>query len=327
MRQPPSTLGSTAVAVLDDYQQTALTVADWSVLDGRVTIVAFADHLDGIDALARRLERFEVLVVMRERTAFPRELFERLPRLRLLVTTGMANAAIDLDAARAHGVVVCGTGLAHQQTAELTWALVMAAVRQIAIEDRAVRDGRWQTTLGLELAGSTLGLLGFGRLGKIIARYGAAFGMSVIAWSEHLDRADAEALGVEAVGRNELFERSDVVSVHLRLSDRTRGLVGVRELTLLGSHGYLVNTSRGPIVDEAALVDALQAGTIAGAALDVYDREPLPAGHPLLSAPRTTLSPHMGYVAERSYRAAYTDAVEDITAWLDGAPLRVLNGE
>ena len=315
-----------AVAILDDYLDAALGLADWNALADVAPVVAFPDHLEDLDALVERLEPFNVIVAMRERTPFPRQLLARLPKLKLLVTTGMSNTSIDLAAASELGIVVEGTPLAHQQTAELTWALVMAVVRNVVIEDRALRDGRWQTELGIELEGSTLGLLGLGRLGRIVAGYGISFGMSVVAWSEHLDPVVARELGVEPVERDELFARSDVVSVHLRLSDRTRGLVGARELELLGPRGYIVNAARGPIIDEGALVAALHSGTIAGAALDVYDVEPLPADHPLRFTPRTTLTPHIGFVAERSYREAYGAAATGIRAWLDGSPPRQLNG-
>jgi len=312
------------VAVLDDYQGVALSSADWSPLEGRAEIVVFRDRRDGTDALAERLADFDVIVAMRERTPFPRELLARLPRLRLLVTTGMGNASFDIAAAQELGITVCGTVLFDVQTAELAWALIMAAMRSIAEEDRAVRAGRWQTTLGRELAGSTLGLAGLGELGQRIARWAHAFDMTVLAWSPHLDPALAREHGVEAVGKDALFERSDIVSVHLRLAPSTIGLVGERELRLLGPRGLLVNTSRGPIVEEAALVNALNSGTIAGAALDVFDSEPLGEGHPLLSTPRTTLSPHKGFVAENAYRASYGEAVGDIVAWLAGSPVRIL---
>jgi len=314
----------TRIAVLDDYQGVALGVADWSVLEGRAEVTAFPDHLDDEDALISRLADFEVVVAMRERTPFPRTVLERLPKLRLLVTTGMGNASFDLDAARELGVVVCGTVLANVQTAELAWALIMAVTRSVAPEDRAVRAGQWQTTIGRALHGGTLGVVGLGALGSTIARWGSVFGMHVLAWSPNLDPASARSQGVEPVTKDELFSRSDVVSIHLRLSASTTGIVGERELRLLGPSGYLVNTSRGPLVDEAALVRALVDGSIAGAALDVFDVEPLPDGHPLLSTPNTTLSPHMGYVSRPAYAESYGEAVDDIVAWLDGSPVRRL---
>ena len=315
-----------SVAVLDDYQDVALSVADWSPLAGRAQVTRYTDHLADVGALAARLAGADVVVVMRERTPFPAELLARLPRLRLLVTTGMANAAVDLAAAAGRGVVVCGTAGGTAAAAELAWALVMAVARGVAADDRAIRAGRWQEQVGIELAGSTLGLVGLGKIGARMARYGQAFGMEVLAWSQNLTPERAAEHGARLVDRDGVFAGSDVVSVHLRLSDRTRGLVGARELELLGPDGRLVNTSRGPIVDEAALLTALRAGTIAGAALDVYDVEPLPPGHPLRSAPRTVLTPHVGYVSRQSYAAMYAQVVEDVVGWLDGAPVRVLAG-
>jgi phosphoglycerate dehydrogenase-like enzyme len=309
------------VTVLDDYQDVALAMAPWDRVDAQV--VALRDHLPG-DHLVAALAGSEVVVAMRERTPFDRALLDRLPDLRLLVTTGMVNAAIDLDAARDRGVVVCGTRSRQAATAELTWALVLAVTRRLPYEDAAVRAGGWQTTIGPELSGRTLGVLGLGRLGTIVAGYGKAFGMRVLGWSANLDPAHARELGVEPVALDDLLVRADVATIHLRLSDRTRGLLGARELDLIGPEGYLVNTSRGPIVAEPALVEALRTGRIAGAGLDVYDAEPLPAGHPLRTAPRTVLTPHLGYVALDSYQAFYTDAVEDITAWTAGEPVRVL---
>lgn len=313
------------VAVLDDYQQVALSSADWSPLAGRAEIIVFTDHLDDETAVAQRLAPFEVIVAMRERTPFPASLLERLPRLRLLVTTGMANASIDLAAAREGGVTVCGTGASVPATPELTWGLLLALVRGIPQEDAAVRAGAWQRGVGTELAGRTLGILGLGKIGQRIARYAHAFDMNVVAWSQNLRQQDAAAHGARRVDKDELFALSDVVTVHLRLSDRTRALIGSGELELLGPHGYLVNTSRGPIVDTAALVTALRENWIAGAAVDVFDSEPLPADHPLLSAPNTVLTPHIGYVTTQTYTIFYRDAVEDILTWLDDRPTRVLN--
>jgi phosphoglycerate dehydrogenase-like enzyme len=266
-----------------------------------------------------------VIAAMRERTPFPAALLDRLPRLRLLVTTGMRNASIDLAAAHRRGVVVCGTGGSAAGTPELTWALMMALTRNIPAEDARIRAGGWQSTVGRELAGRTLGLLGLGRIGQRVAGYGRAFGMDVLAWSQNLTADRAESCGARLVDKAALFRESDVVSVHLQLSDRTRGLVGAAELSLLGPDGYLVNTSRGPIVDESALLAALHGGTVAGAALDVFGTEPLPADHPFRSAPRTVLTPHLGYVTDRGYEAFFADTVEDIVAWLDGVPVRVLS--
>ncbi|MET0863979.1 MAG: D-2-hydroxyacid dehydrogenase family protein [Nakamurella sp.] len=316
--------GDVRIAILDDYQGVATDIADWSPLSGRAEIIAFTDHLTDHDDLVNRLAEFDVVVAMRERTPFGRDLLARLPRLRLLVTTGMRNASIDLTAAGDLGVLVSGTGMSASAPVELTWALLMALVRDIPGEDRRTRDGVWQRHLPLELAGSTLGIVGLGRLGQRIAAIARLFGMTVIAWSENLTAAAAAQHDVERVDKAELFRRSDIVTIHTVLSDRTRDLVGRAELALLGGAGYLVNTSRGPIVNERALIDALTNGTIAGAALDVFDVEPLPAGHPLLSTPRTILSPHVGFVSQQAYAGTYGQVVEDIAGGLDGNPLRVL---
>jgi phosphoglycerate dehydrogenase-like enzyme len=312
------------VAVLDDYQAVALAMGPWDELGDAVAVTVFTDHVAGDDALIERLADFEVVVAMRERTPFPRARLERLPRLKLLVTTGMANASIDLEAARELGIAVCGTGGLPSPTAELTWALILGLTRRVHEEDRAIREGRWQHTIGPELAGRTLGIVGLGRLGTRVARIAQAFEMDVLAWSQNLDPAHAAAVGVRAAARDELLGRADVVTIHLRLSDRTRGLIGAAELARMRPTAYLVNTSRGPIVDEAALVAALRAGTLAGAALDVYDTEPLPADHPLRGTPNTLLTPHLGYVSTGSYEIYYRDAVEDIAAFLRGERVRSL---
>jgi phosphoglycerate dehydrogenase-like enzyme len=313
----------TRVAILDDYQDVARRLADWKSLPAEV--VVFRDHLSDESQVAARLADFDVVVAMRERTPFPRSLFERLPRLRLLVTTGMRNASIDLRAAADRGVVVSGTAGLPSPTAELTWALILALVRHVPREDRATREGRWQETLGTTLKGRTLGVLGLGQLGSRVARVGKAFEMDVIAWSQNLTAERATAVGATLAGsRDELLARADVVTIHLVLSDRTRGLVGARELGLMRPTAYLVNTSRGPIVDEGALIATLHAGKIAGAGLDVYDEEPLPADHPLRRLPNTVITPHLGYVTEETYRIFYSQAVEDIHAFLAGAPARVL---
>ena len=312
------------LAILDDYQSVATNVADWSPLTGRVDVVAFTDHLDNDDRLVERLAPFDIVVAMRERTAFDRGVLHRLPALRLLVTTGMRNKAIDLSAAAELGITVSGTDLVGSSTVELTWALIMAVVRDLPGEDRRTRAGQWQRTLPPDLEGSTIGILGLGRLGTRIAALAQAFGMHVVAWSENLTAAAAAEHGAERVNKADLFRRSHIVSIHTLLSHRTRGLVGAAELALLGPEGYLVNTSRGPIVQERALIAALNDGTIAGAALDVFDIEPLPAGHPLLSTPRTILSPHVGFVSRRSYQLAYGQAVGNVVGWLSGTTPRVL---
>lgn len=311
------------VAVLDDYQRVAARLADWAQLpDAAVTF--FDDHLVDLQRLATRLAEFDVVVAMRERTPFGPDLLSRLPRLRLLVTTGMRNAAIDLGAAARLGVTVCGTGGSGNGTPELTWALILALLRHVPAEDASVRSGGWQHTVGTDLAGATLAVLGLGNIGRRVAAVGKAFGMDVIAWSQNLTPEAAAAGGATRVERDDLFRLADVLTIHLVLSDRTRGLVGARELALLKPTARLVNTSRGPIVDEAALVEHLRAGRIAGAALDVYGVEPLPADHPLRTLSSTVLTPHLGYVTERGYRRFYGEAVEDIAAFLAGRPLRVL---
>ena len=314
----------TRVAILDDYQNVAMGLADWKSLPAGAEVVAFRDHLHELDAVAKRLADFDVVVAMRERTAFPRGLLEKLPKLRLLVTTGMRNASIDVKAAAEGGITVCGTSGLPYPTAELTWGLVLALFRRIAVEDRATRDGKWQTTLGLGLNGKTLGVIGLGTLGSRVARYGKAFEMEVLAWSQNLTAERAAEVGATLVGKDELLRRSDVVSIHLVLSDRSRGLVGARELGLMKRTAYLVNTSRGPIVDEAALIRALQDGTIAGAGLDVFEPEPLPLDHPFRKLPNTVITPHLGYVTEETYRVFFGHALEDVQAFLRGAPLRVL---
>jgi phosphoglycerate dehydrogenase-like enzyme len=314
------------VAVLDDYQGIAHGFGPWESLKPAAEITYFHDHLLRDGVVRDMLADFEVIVAMRERTPFTAERLASLPDLKLLVTTGMGNASIDMDAARELGITVCGTGGLPSPTAELTWGLIIALQRNLVEEDRRMREGGWQRTIGPELAGRTLGLVGLGRLGGRVARVARAFEMDVIAWSANLSAQAATEAGAEAVAFDELFRRADVLSIHTRLSERTRGLIGKRELGLMKRSAVLVNTSRGPIVDEDALLAALREGTIAGAALDVYAKEPLPVDHPLREAPRTLLSPHLGYVTTGTYEVFYGDAVEDIAAWLRGEPVRVLNG-
>jgi phosphoglycerate dehydrogenase-like enzyme len=314
------------VAVLDDYQGVALQMADWTVLDSECRVEVFRDHLSDLAALADRLRDFEIVTCMRERTPFGRDLLTRLPNLRLLVTTGMRNAAIDLKAATDQGVLVCGTaGGPEGPPAELTWGLILALVRHIPREDVETRAGRWGTTVGVSLANRVLGVLGLGRLGAMVARVGGAFGMNVIAWSQNLTADKAAQCGATLCTKDELFRRSDIVTIHVQLSARTRGLVGARELGLMKRTAYLVNTARGPIVDEPALVRALQTHAIAGAGLDVFDEEPLPPEHPLKRLDNVLLMPHAGYVTEEQYRVRYRETVENVAAYLKGAPLRILN--
>ena len=312
------------VVVLDDYQNVAADCARWDVLGGDVDVEFITEHLSS-DALMAALANAEVVVAMRERTPFSAHVIAGLPTLRLLVTTGMANSSIDLAAARDHGVVVCGTRSLSSPTVELTWALILGSLRRLPAEDASMRSGEWQTRIGDVLAGKTLGVVGLGRLGQQVAKVGLAFDLQVIAWSTNLDSELATSLGVAPVSKAELLARSDVVTVHLKLGDRSRGTIGAAELRAMKPTAFLVNTSRGPIVEEAALLRALDEGWIAGAAIDVYDVEPLPADHPLRSAPRSVLTPHIGYVVREGYQLFYGDAVEDIAAWRAGAPLRVLS--
>jgi phosphoglycerate dehydrogenase-like enzyme len=313
------------VAVLDDYQEVARELGPWETLAPEAEVTFFHDHLL-VDGVVRDLlEGYEVVVAMRERTPFTAKRLASLTDLRLLVTTGMGNAAIDMDAARERGITVCGTASLPSPTAELAWGLIIALQRNLLEEDRRMREGGWQRTIGPELAGRTLGILGLGKLGRRMARIAQAFEMEVVAWSEHLTGEAAAEAGAARVERDELFARADVLTIHTRLSDRTRGLVSARELGLMKPTAVLINTSRGPIVDEDALLTALHKGTIAGAALDVYAKEPLPKDHPLREAPRTLLSPHLGYVTTGTYEVFFRDAVEDIAAWLRGEPVRVLN--
>lgn len=310
------------VAVLDDYQHVARVYGDWDRLRERADVTVFDDHLADEDALVARLAPFAAIVLMRERTPMPRSLIARLPNLRLLLTSGMWNAAIDLVACEEHGIVVCGTKVGGGGTAQLTWALILALAQQLPIVDGDIRAGRWQTGVGMEIAGRTLGLVGLGRIGTVVARVARAFEMNVLAWSENLTAERAATAGATLVERDELLRRSDFVSIHLVLSARTRGTLGARELGLMKPEAYLVNTSRGQIVDEGALIEALASRRIAGAGLDVFDVEPLPLDHPLRRLPNTVLTPHIGYVSQESYSVVYPQLVDDVEAWLDGAPVR-----
>jgi phosphoglycerate dehydrogenase-like enzyme len=312
------------IVVLDDYQGVALEHGDWSRLPDDCEVHTVREQLGGDDELLAALDRAEVVVAMRERTPFPAARLERLPDLRLLVTTGMGNAAIDVEAAARNGITVCGTGGVGSATVEHTWALILSWARSIPTEDGNVRDGGWQTTVGFDLAGATLGLVGLGRLGGGMVPVAKAFGMEVIAWSQNLDPEAAAEAGARAVSKDELFSESDVVSLHYKLSERSVGLVGAAELALMKRTALLVNTSRGPIVDSAALLDAVWLGRIGGAALDVYDDEPLAPNAPLRQAPHTVLTPHLGYVTSNTYDVFYGEAVEDIAAFVAGKPVRVI---
>jgi phosphoglycerate dehydrogenase-like enzyme len=312
------------LSILDDYQGVALGMADWSPLEGRVDLVVERKPFASEDEATRALVDSEIVAAMRERTPFPRSLVERLPKLKLLITTGMRNASFDMNALRDRGVVVCGTEGGGLDTAELTWGLILGAARRIAEDHRSMRGGLWQTRIGHRVAGKTLGVLGLGRLGSAVARVGLAFEMKVIAWSTNLTAERAAARGVERVEKEALFRRSDILSVHLVLSPRSRGIVGRDDIALMKRDAILVNTSRGPIVDTQAVLEALEAGRLGYAAFDVYDREPLPADHPLRRAPNVLLTPHIGYVTEENYRGSYPQIVENIVGFLDGRPVRVI---
>jgi phosphoglycerate dehydrogenase-like enzyme len=310
--------------VLDDYQRAVLGLADWQSLHPAAQIEAFPEHWADPAEVVKRLHVFEAVVLMRERTPFPRTVIEKLPNLRLIVTAGMKNASIDVDAAAARGITVCGTETLGTPTAELAWGLILSLARKIPQEFASLRLGHWQSSLGTGLKGKVLGVVGLGRLGGQMAKIGQAFGMNVIAWSPNLTDAKAAEAGARRVSKEDLFSRADVVTVHLVLGDRSRGTVGAAELARMKPTSYLVNTSRGPIVNEAALVEALQAHRIAGAAIDVYDREPVAKDHPYLALDNLLATPHLGYVTQENYRLIYGQAVEDIRGFLDGKPVRVI---
>jgi phosphoglycerate dehydrogenase-like enzyme len=305
------------VAILDDYQNVSMEMADWSTVAVSADITVFTDHVADPAELVNRLVRFDVVFVMRERTPLSRSIIERLPNLKLIASTGRSNASIDMAAAEEHGIHVSTTGGGAAPTVELTWALILAAARNIVAEVVAVRAGEWQISVGRELGGRVLGVLGLGRIGARVAQIGAAFGMEAIAWSQNLTPEAAAEHNVTYVAKDELFSRSDVLSIHLKLSERSRGLVGVAELAMMKPTALLVNTSRGPIVNESALIDALRARRLGGAALDVFDTEPLPVEHPLRTLDNVVATPHLGYVADLNYRTFYRDAAAAISEWLD----------
>jgi len=305
------------VAILDDYQDVALRLADWSAVRRRAEITVFNDHLADPAAVAERLRPFDVVCVMRERTPLSRDILQQLPRLKLIASTGPRNAAIDMRAAAERGIVVTATGYESTPTIELSWALILASARHLAREAASVRDGGWQTSIGANLRGKCLGVMGLGNIGKEVARIALAFGMTVIAWSQNLTREIASAAGATLVDKDALFRQADIVTIHLILSRRTSGLVGAAELALMKPTAWLINTSRGPIVDQGALIEALQARRIAGAALDVFDVEPLPADHPFRRLDNVLATPHIGYVTEELYRTFYGDAAASIAAWLE----------
>ena len=312
------------IAILDDYQDVAKYMADWSGLQKDHEVTFFHDIYEGVDGFAERLQGYDVLGVMRERSPVRRDLLEKLPDVKLLATAGMRNAAIDLDYCRERGIAVCGTSNSAQATPELAWGMMLTLARNIHIENERMRSGSWITTLGVDLQGKTLGILGLGRLGQKMAQVAKVFDMDVIAWSANLTAEAAAEHGVERVEKDDLFRRSDFLTIHYKLGDRSRGLVGAAELGLMKKTAYLINTSRGPIVDTAALIQALEAGTIAGAGVDVYDSEPLAPDAPIRQAPNTILTPHLGYVTDGCYRSFYVQMVESIERWIAGDPVRSL---
>jgi phosphoglycerate dehydrogenase-like enzyme len=319
------------IAILDDYAKVSLKLADWSALDGKAEIIVFDRHLTE-DEAAVLLKPFDVLCTVRERMSLPRSLFARLPNLKLVTIVGMSLPNLDMDAATDHGVMVAHSNFANPlfanmtaATPELTWGLMIATVRHLGLEGRRMREGAWQSTVGVNLAGRTLGLLGLGRIGSRMAEYARVFGMPVIAWSQNLTDDTAKPVGATRVSKDDLFRLSDIVSIHVRLSDRTRGLVTARELALMKPDAYLINTSRGPIVVEDALIAALREGKIAGAGLDVFDEEPLPPAHPFRTMDNVTVTPHLGYVTREALTAFYADTVDAVLAFANGAPTRIAN--
>jgi phosphoglycerate dehydrogenase-like enzyme len=313
------------IAVLDDYQNVAKGCADWSLLSGRADVDFYSDHIAGESDLLARLKPYDVICAMRERTPFNQAILSKLDRLRLLVTTAMRNAAIDMEAARSLGVTVCGTDAIHSGTPELIWAHMLALSRQIVTEANAVKEGRWQESLGVDLHGKTLGIIGLGRVGSRVARIGAAFGMRVLAWSPNLTRARAREGMAEYRDKEALLASSDFIVLSLQLGDSTRGIIGARDFSSMKRNAYFINTSRAGLVDEDALVDALETRKFAGGGVDVFETEPLPCNHPLRACPNVLLTPHIGYVTRNTYQLFYQHTVENILAWLSGKPVRIIN--
>lgn len=313
-------------AILDDFQNAALNMADWSAIAGQVEVKAFHQHFDNQDDLVDAIIDCHIVVIMRERTPFKKSLLERLPQLRLLITSGMRNASIDLAFAHERGITVCGTKSSSEPPMELTWALILGLARRIVPENNAFRNnGPWQSTVGVDLNGKTLGLLGLGKIGRRMAQIGKSFGMNVVAWSSNLTKERCESEGVHlSTSKEELLKTSDFISIHLVLGDRSRGLIGAEELKCMHPSAYLINTSRAAIVDQSALIEALRNNWIAGAGLDVFDIEPLPEDHAFRTLPNVLATPHLGYVSETNYRAYFGEAVEDIQAFLAGSPIRIL---
>jgi phosphoglycerate dehydrogenase-like enzyme len=312
-------------AILDDYQNVVLKIADWSKVAGEVEFKVFDQHLGGPENVVKALHGFQIVCAMRERTGFPRAVIDKLPDLKLLITTGMRNASIDVAAATERGVVVCGTGSFGSPTSGIAVGLMLELTRHIGYENARLKAGEtWQKTIGPELEGATLGILGLGKLGTRTAMIGKAFGMNVIAWSQNLTPEKCKEAGVDYVSKEDLFRQSDFISIHVVLSQRSRGLVGAKEIALMKPSAYLINTSRGPIIDEGAMLAALRENKIAGAGLDVFDVEPLPLDHPLRKMDNVVLTPHLGYVAEKNYRNYFAGVVEDIRGFIDGKPVRVM---
>jgi len=314
------------IAILDDYQNKALTGADWSLISEHTGIVVFTDHIFEEDAIVKRLQDFEIICAMRERTPFTRSLIERLPKLKLIISSGMRNRGIDVEAAKNNNIVVCGTMSVGKPTAELAWGLILALARKIPTEDSNVRAGGWQQSIGEGLIGKTLGIAGLGNLGSRMAKIAQAFEMNVIAWSQNLTQEDCDDFGVKLVSKKKLMVHSDFLTIHLILSERTRGVFGAKDLGHMKSSAYIINTARGPIIDEDALINALKNKTIAGAGLDVFSVEPLPADHPFRDLKNTVVTPHLGYVEEKNYRAYFSGYVEAIDAFLKGKPKNFLGG-
>jgi len=312
-------------AILDDYQNVALKVTDWSKVAGDLDIKVFSEHLGGPDNVAKALQGFEIIVAMRERTGFPRAVIEKLPDLKLLITTGMRNASIDGAAAKERGVVVCGTPAVGNPTSGIAIGLMLELTRRIGYENARMKAGApWQSTIGVDLDGLTLGVLGLGKLGIRTARIAKAFGMKVIAWSQNLTPEKCKEAGVDYVSKEDLFRQADFITIHVVLSQRSRGIVGAKEFGLMKPSAYIINTSRGPIIDEAAMLTALREKKIAGAGLDVFDIEPLPTDHPLRKLDNVVLTPHLGYVSVQNYQAYFAGVVDDIRGFLDGKPVRVM---
>ena len=313
------------LAILDDYQGIARDMADWSQLPSGVEVTFFQDHIVDENQLVDRLKDFDLVQGMRERTAFPSSVLSRLPNLRLLITTGRRNASFDIEAASELGITVCGTNGGGEGPTELTWGLILAMLRHIPEEDQRSRAGSWGTTIGVGIKGKTLGLIGLGHMGSLVAKVATAFDMNIISWSQNMTQERAEECGATLVDKETLFKKSDIVSIHLVLSDRTRGLVGASDLALMKPSAYIVNISRGPIIDEKALIDVLERKAIAGAALDTFDIEPLPQDHPLFKTPNTLICPHLGYVIDDSYEAFYAGVIENVRAFTSGEPVRTIN--